>query len=216
MIPRIDLQVEPSFPDGVPMGMPPEDEISEEGYGFFRGVWDISGARRDDALAVIAEERRLVDLVDQVTATPGEFEAVATAVEDGSPDSLPPGFADRHPHSEILEIVGDGDRDEGVLDGLEIGVAGLSYALSSIGCFPAASCRSHSSGHSWSQRPVVFFAAERPTVHWLTPMVRDSGCGFGDGSGHGNLLLVEAPSISNLMDLANRIVTTAERQSFNR
>jgi hypothetical protein len=196
--------------------MPPEDEISEEGYGFFRGVWDISGASHSEALALIEEERHLAGLVDQATATPEEFEAVATAVEHGDPDSLPPGFAATYPGSEILEIVGDGDRDEGVLDALEIGVAGLAYALSSVGCFPAASCRSHSSGRSWSHRPVVYFAAERPTVHWLTPMVRDSGCGFGNGSGHGELLFVEAPSISNLMDLANRIVTTAERQSFNR
>ncbi|KAB2347260.1 hypothetical protein [Actinomadura rudentiformis] len=198
------------------MGLPPEDEISEEGYGFFRSVWDISGASHDDALAVIAEERHLADLVDQVTTTPEEFEAVATAIEDGAPGALPSGFAAKYGDGEILEIVGDGDRDEGVLAGLEIGVAGLSYALSSVGCFPAASCRSHSSDRTWSERPVVFFAAERATVHWLTPMVRDSGCGFGDGSDRGKLLLVEAPSISNLMDLANRIVTTTERQSFNR
>jgi hypothetical protein len=162
------------------------------------------------------EERHLAALLDQVAATEEEFEAVAYAVEYGAPDSLPSDFAARYPGSEILEIVGDGDRDEGVLDGLEIGVAGLSYALSSIGCFPAASCRSHSSGQSWSRRPVVYFAAERPTVHWLTPMVRDSGCGFGDGSGHGDLLFVQAPSITNLMDLADRIITTAERQSYNR
>nr|WP_127891997.1 hypothetical protein [Streptomyces sp. S10(2018)] len=216
MIPRTDIQVDPSFPEGAPMGMPLEEEISEEGYGFFRGVWDISGVSRDEALAVLEEERQLAALVDSVTTTPDEFEAVAHAVEWGDPDTLPSGFSAQHSQSEILEIVGDGNREEGVLDGLELGVAGVSYALSSIGCFPAASCRSHASGHSWSERPIVYFAAERPTVHWLMPMVRDSGCGFGDGSGHGRLLLVEAPSISNLMDLANRIVTTAGRQSYNR
>ncbi|MFG2658964.1 hypothetical protein [Streptomyces sp. NPDC048425] len=216
MIPRIDLQVDPSFPEGVPMCMPPEEEIDEEGYGFFRGVWDISGAKHADALTVIEEERHVVALVDQLTATPQEFEAVAISIENLAPDTLPPGFAARHPDSEILHIIGDGDGDEVILDGLEIGVAGLSFALSSIGCFPAASCRSHFSDHSWSVRPVVFFAAERPTVHWLTPLVRDSGCGFGDGSGHGELLLVEAPSISNLMDLAGQIVAKVERQSYNR
>lgn len=213
MIPRIDLPVDPSFPEGVPMGMPPEDEVSEEGYGFFRGVWDISGVTHEEARAMVEEERRLAHLVDQMSTTPKEFEAIATAVEDGAPDSLPPGFSDQYPGSEILEIVGDGDRDEGVLDSLEIGVAGLSYALSSIGCFPAASCRSHASARSWSDRPVIYFAAERPTVHWLAPLVRDSGCGFGDGSGHGELLFVEAPSISGLMDLANQILTQVERQS---
>lgn len=198
------------------MGMPPDEEISEEGYGFFRGVWDISGATRADALTVIEEERHLVDLIDQVTSTPTEFEAVSRAVEELDPDSLPTGFAARHPGNELLEVVGDGDGDEAVLDCLEIGVAGLSFALSSIGCFPAASCRSHVSGGSWSHRPVVYFAAERPTVHWLVPLVRDSGCGFGDGSGHGELLLVEAPSISNLMNLAGKIVAKAGRQSYNR
>ncbi|MFJ2632754.1 hypothetical protein ACIO6U_12495 [Streptomyces sp. NPDC087422] len=216
MIPRLDLQVNPSFPESVPMRMPSEDEVDEEGYGFFQGVWNISGASHADALTIITEERHLVDLVDQVAASPEEFEAVATAIENGTPDSLPQGFAAAHPRSEILEIVGDGDREESVLDGLEIGVAGLSFALSSIGCFPAASCRSHTSEHSWSEEPVVLFAAERTTVHWLTAMVRESGCGFGDGSGRGDLLYVEAPSITNLMDLANRIMATAGRQSFNR
>ncbi|MFF3300816.1 hypothetical protein [Streptomyces sp. NPDC002908] len=216
MIPRIDLEVDPSFPTGAPMGMPPEDEISEEGYGYFRGVWDISGVNRNEALAVVNEERRLAALVDEVTTRSDEFEAIASALEDGDPDALPPDFATRNPASEILELVGDGDREEAVLDGLELGVAGVAFALSSIGCFPAASCRSHATDRSWSDRPVVYFAAERPTVHWLVPLVRDSGCGFGDGSGHGGLLFVEAPSISNLMDLATAIVTKAERQSFNR
>ncbi|MGW6248383.1 hypothetical protein [Streptomyces roseolus] len=212
MIPHIDLSVDPSFPEGVPMALPPEDEISEEGYGFFRDVWDISGVTHDEARAVVDEERRLVDLVDQVTETVEEFEAIAGAVEVGNPNALPPNLADKRPNSEILEIVGDGDREIGVLDGLEIGVAGLSYALSSIGCFPAASCRSHATPRSWADRPVVFFAAERTTVHWLTPLVRDSGCGFGDGSDRGNLLLVEAPSISHLMDLASRILAQVEQQ----
>lgn len=217
MIPHTDLEVDPSFPGHLAMGMPAEDEVDEEGYGFFRGVWDISGASLRDAWAVIEEERRLADLVDQATATRQDFEAVAGAVEDGSPDDLPEGFAAEHPQSEILEIVGDGEREMAVLNGLEIGVAGLAYALSAIGCFPAASCRSHDSESSWSVRPVVFFAAERTTVHWLTPLVRESGCGFGDGSGNGQLLItIEASSITNLMDLARRIVTQAERQQLNR
>lgn len=186
------------------------------GYGFFRGVWDISGVTHEEARAIVEEERHLAHLVDQVTTTPEEFEAVAGAVESGDPDSLPAGFAERHPGSEILEIVGDGDREEGVLDGLEIGVAGLSFALSSVGCFPAASCRSHASGGSWSDRPVVYFAAERLTVHWLTPLVRDSGCGFGNGSDRGKLLFVEAPSISRFMELANQVLNQVERQSYNR
>ncbi|WP_158718801.1 hypothetical protein [Streptomyces sp. NRRL WC-3795] len=107
----------------------------------------------------------------------------------------------------------DRDPEDGSpLDALELGVAGLSYALASVGCFTAASCRSHYSDHSWSDRPVIFFAAERSTVEWLTPLVRQSGCGYADGSQRApRLLIVEAPSITNFMDLAGRVIQQAEQ-----
>ncbi|MFI9327814.1 hypothetical protein ACIGZJ_09740 [Kitasatospora sp. NPDC052868] len=214
MIPRFEIEVDPSFPAGADIGMPPEDEISEEGYGYFRDVWDISGATRAEAVSVIEGERRLVDLMDRASTTWEEFETLAVAVEMGDPEALPSDFAERYPDSELVEIVGDGEMDKPVLTGLDVGVAGLAWALSSIGCFPAASCRGHLGERPWTDRPVVFFAAEPVTVHWLTHLVRESGCGFADGGERGRLLIVEAPSISNLMDLAFRIVDQAERQSY--
>ncbi|MDX3638600.1 hypothetical protein [Streptomyces sp. MB09-02B] len=213
MIPVVDIEVDPTFPAGVALGLPPEDEIDEEGYGFFRGVWDIGAVSHEEAVTMVKEERLLASLVDLAASAHTDFEAIASALEANDPDCLPAGFAAEHPQSEIAELVGGGYDAEPLLGSLELGVAGLSYALTSVGCFTAASCRSHLSHHSWSERPIVYFAAERPTVHWLTPLVRDTGCGFGDGSGHGRLLFVEAPSIANFMDLADRIVSQVERQS---
>lgn len=213
LIPTMRLDVDPSFPASLAMGMPDEDEVSEEGYGYFRDVWAMGEVTHEEAIHMINEERRLVGLVDQGSQSHAEFEALAKALERGEPEYLPPGYASEHPSSELLQLLSELDEETPPLDALELGVAGLSYALTSIGCFTAASCRSHRSDTSWTDRPVIFFAAERPTVHWLTPMVRDSGCGFADGSERADkLLIVEAPSITNLMDLAERIVQQAERQ----
>jgi hypothetical protein len=164
---------------------------------------------------MIEEEKRLVSIVDQASETHAEFEAIAKAVEAGEIDYLPDGYAAQHPDSDVVKTVEDNAEDGSPLDALELGVAGLSYALTSVGCLTAASCRSHCPGDSWSDRPVIFFAAERPTVEWLTPLVRQSGCGYADGSERAaRLLIVEAPSIRNFMDLASRIVQQVERQGL--
>ncbi|MEV6649971.1 hypothetical protein [Streptomyces sp. NPDC051219] len=215
MIPTvdIDIDIDPRFPANLAMGLPEEEDVGEEGYGYFRDVWAIGEVSREEAVGMIEEEWRLVALVDQASRTHAEFEAMAKAVEAGELDYLPAGYAAQHPDSELVQVVGENAEDGSPLDALEIGVAGLSYALTSVGCFTAASCRSHYSDHSWADWPVIFFAAERPTVHWLTPLVHQSGCGFADGSERADrLLIVEAPSITNFMDLASRIVQQVERQ----
>ncbi|MFD8979109.1 hypothetical protein [Streptomyces sp. NPDC059564] len=213
MIPTTRIEVDPSFPAALAMGMPDEDQVSEEGYGFFRDVWALGEVSHGEAVRLIGEEKRLVRLVDQGSRNAAEFEALAKALERGEPEYLPPGYAAAHPGSELVQLVSELDEETATLDALELGVAGLSYALSSVGCFTAASCRSHHDGGTWSDRPVIFFAAERPTVHWLTPLIRDSGCGYADGSERAErLLIVQAPSISNFMDLAERIVQQAQRQ----
>lgn len=213
MIPTVDIVVDPTFPADLAMGLPDEEDVDEEGYGYFRDVWSIGKVSHEEAVSMINEERSLVTLVDQASSTRADFEAIAKALEAGELDYLPAGYAAQHPDSELVRFVGDIAEDRAPLDSLELGVAGLSYALTSVGCFTAASCRSHDSDHSWSDRPVVFFAAERPTVHWLTPLVSQSGCGFADGSERADrLLIVEAPSIANFMDLASRIVQQVERE----
>ncbi|MFI8927679.1 hypothetical protein ACIG3E_08395 [Streptomyces sp. NPDC053474] len=213
MIPIVDIEVDPRFPAKLAMGMPDAEDVDEEGYGFFRGVWAMGEVSYQEAVNMVDEERRFVDLVDQVSRTHSDFEAFAKALEMTEHEYLPAEYKAQNPDSNLVRVIDESAEDIPPLDGLELGVAGLSYALTSIGCFTAASCRSHYSDHSWSERPVVFFAAERSTVHWLTPLVSQSGCGFGDGSGHGErLLIIEAPSITNLMDLARRIVQLVRRQ----
>jgi len=65
------------------------------------------------------------------------------------------------------------------LGGLELGVAGLATALATIGgCFPAASCRAHSSKQSWSPYPVVLLATDEFRTRRLETDVASAGCGF--------------------------------------
>ncbi|WP_150493324.1 hypothetical protein [Streptomyces kanamyceticus] len=213
----MDIDVDPSFPANLAMGWPDEEDVSEEGYGYFHNVWAMGDVTRSEALAMIEEEQHLVRLVDQASRTDAEFEAVAKAVEAGELDYLPDDYATRYADSELIQLVTVFADEGSPLDTLELGVAGLTFALSSVRCFTAASCRRHCSDGSWSDRPVVFFAAERSTVQWLTPMVRESGCGFADGSERADkLLIVEAPSITNFMTLANLIVRLTERQDSSK
>ncbi|MET7896883.1 hypothetical protein [Streptomyces mirabilis] len=213
MIPAADIDVDPAFPAKLAMGLPDEEDVDEEGYGFFRDVWTIGEVSHEEAVRMIEKERRLVSLIDQASRTHADFEAMARAAEAGELEYLPAGYVAQHPDSELVRVVGAADEDDGALDALELGVAGLSYALTSVGCFTAASCRSHDSEGSWTDRPVIFFAAERPTVQWLTPLVHQSGCGFADGSERADrLLIIEAPSITNFIDLASRIVQQVQHQ----
>jgi hypothetical protein len=213
VIPIVDIDVDPTFPADLAMGLPDEEDVDEEGYGCFRDVWTIGEVSRAEAATMIEKERHLIYLVDQASKTDAEFEAIAKAVEIGELGYLPTGYAAQHPDSELVRVVGNHAENGTPLEALELGVAGLSHALTSVGCLTAASCRSHYSDHSWSDRPVVFFAAGRTTVRWLAPLLRQSGCGFADGSERAEkLLIVEAPTITNFMDLARHIVQQADPQ----
>jgi hypothetical protein len=97
------------------------------------------------------------------------------------------------------------------LDGLEIGVAGLAHALASVGCLTAASCRSHVSDRSWSDCPVVFFAAPAWRLELLADLIAAAGCGLEADRG---MLPIVAPSIVHMHALGEKIV--AERGSFRR
>lgn len=207
MIPFFDVEIDASFPENLSMGLPPEDEVDEEGYGYFHDVWAIGEVDRGEAVVIIEEERRIVDLIDRESTSCPEFEAMAKAVEEGNSAHLPKSFKEHRSDSELARLIEALDEEPAALDALEVGVAGLVYALNSVGCFTAASCRGHKADRPWSDFPVIFFAAERPTVLWLTPLVQESGCGFADGSGRGErLIVITAPSITNFMHLANSIV----------
>ena len=110
-----------------------------------------------------------------------------------------------------LERVVIPDSDYDPLDGLEVGVAGLSLALSAVGCLTAASCRSHPTEHSWSDYPVVLFAAPPWRVEILAQMLAPERCGLGAGR---DMLSIYAASVRHMHNLAERIL--AERARLRR
>jgi hypothetical protein len=151
-------------------------------------------------------EVRLVRLVDQDARDLREYEELASAVECPSPDNVSRTDL-QHIGTELgEEIAGEGPPG---LDGLDLGVAALVYALAAYGCLPAASCRGHvtePSQRPWADSPVVYFAADREHADRLVPLVRSSGCGFGFDDERPRLIVVEAPSVVETMELAESIL----------
>ncbi|MCX4588584.1 hypothetical protein OG819_02135 [Streptomyces sp. NBC_01549] len=90
MIPTVDMDVDPTFPTDLAMGLPDEEDVDEEGYGYFRDVWTIGEVSHEEAVKMIDEEKRLVSLVDQASQTQAEFEAIAKAIEVGNSTTCQP------------------------------------------------------------------------------------------------------------------------------
>lgn len=200
MIPRIELEIESEIPAGATYWTPAPDDIGDEGFGFFQNVWPIVDVSESEAAAVIDAERVAVAFADSGSSDEQEFEYLAKAVEDEYPDSLSddaPAFMS--------------DLSWGGLENLELGVAGLAYALAACGFFPAASCRSHHNGmHSWSEYPVVMFAADEVHTQKLRPFIEANGCGLEGDSARSDLLCIYAPSIIEMMNLAVALLAAKE------
>ncbi|HXG75728.1 MAG TPA: hypothetical protein VNJ53_04090 [Gaiellaceae bacterium] len=207
MIPfvKIDTEIPSPLPE---CAMPTAEEISEEGFGFFRGTWFIGHVSTGDAQFTLREEAELIRVLDAATSSPEEFEELASAIEANDLDELSEPLrrlATEHGVEELL------DEELVPLDGLEIGVAGVTHALSSIGCLTAASCRSHISAQSWSDCPVVFFAARPWRLELLADLIEPAGCGLRADRG---MLSIVAPSILYMHELGRSIVN--ERRRFRR
>ncbi|WP_157762321.1 hypothetical protein [Nocardia yamanashiensis] len=207
MIPKYSINVDPSLPTSAIYELPGDEDISDEGFGYFRETWRVSDDR-EDAIRVIANEVEALRWIDRKSRSGAEFERMARAIEADDKDLLLDNFGAEFHDNEISDLFEEDDFS--ILEGLELGVAGLSHALNSIGCVTAASCRGHISKNSWSPYPVVFFATTRDVADCLVPMVRDSGCGFDDASDRGNLIAIDAPSIANTINLAQLIVSRAK------
>jgi hypothetical protein len=192
--------------------MPAPDDITEEGFGYFRGTWFIGRVPISETQMVLRAEADIIEWLDQASSTPVEFEHLATAKESGETDAVPESLLRRAEETGINNFLWDVG-DDSPLEGLEIGVAGLSCALSSIRCLTAASCRSHDRTHSWSECPVVIFAAPSWRLTILADLVDAEGCGVGTETERG-LVTIYAPSIRQMHGLAVRIM--AERGMFRR
>ncbi|MDQ7906870.1 hypothetical protein RB614_20350 [Phytohabitans sp. ZYX-F-186] len=207
LIPRTDIDLDSALPGAATFWMPARDEIHDEGIGFFRGVWAIFDVPLSEAAVVVADERAAAAAVDAVATDAESFEDFARVIEGHNPD-----FPSEEPEDEadMATLAEHGDVDSVSLCGLDLGVAGLTYALAATGCVPAASCRSHAE-RSWSDRPVVLAAIDREHAQWLQPLVQRSSCGFGIDDERPEFLVIHARSITEMMDLAAAILAKAEQ-----
>jgi hypothetical protein len=203
LIPRIDIEVSRQLPAVATYWTPKSEDLSEEGFGFFRGTWLIASVSLEQARATMQTEVALAKDVAVLADSPEAFDEVAGAIESGDAAALPQGLCQREALTRACSYLSD---DALPLEGLELGVAGLVYALSSIGCWPAASCRGHPGPRPWSDSPVVFFAADQQRARALAPLVEVAGCGFDVDEARPNLLVVLGPSILETMALARQIL----------
>lgn len=210
MLPEASTTPAFHLPDGARAPMP--EEIDEEGFGYFRNVWYISpGQPRDEARALLRWERSVVAAIDGLADSAEAFDELAHVVEEFNTDSdhrrvEESEYPDLTEHErDVLEACLDtGDE---LLDGLELGVAALVFALAASGFHAAASCRGHASSTAWSDRPTVFFAGEREHIGQLEAAVLASGSRLEDGSVNGNgLVVIRAPSLTAAMNLADAIL----------
>mgnify|MGYP003576600042 CR=1 FL=1 len=199
MIPECDIR--PGILDPPPScPLPKRHEIPEENWGGFRDTWYLGQVPPVEAGEVLVHEGRALACLDHVATNQEEFELLAQALEWGEIDDLPPPFLKAFNEKGMKELMRDPD-DFSPLGGLEIGVAGLVHVLSAIGCVTAASCRWHGET-SWSDCPVVFFAAPDQKVEILAKLIREEGCGLRESRG---LLVIEASSVTDLHSLAELI-----------
>jgi hypothetical protein len=190
--------------------MPDRDEISEEGFGSFRGTWFIGRTTVQDAENVVGHEGDVLDALDRASSRADEFEHFATAAEGGDGSALSTRLAATFKASGLADLTAwEGGVDP--FESLEIGVAGLTCSLSAIRCLTAASCRWHITERSWSDCPVVFFAAPTWRVELLADLIASANCGLDADRG---MLKVYGRSVRDMHGLARLILD--ERERFRR
>lgn len=166
MIPCFSFELKSELPPEHTGWTPKKDDVSEEGLGGYRGTRLIQGEGVREARRVIAVERTLIALTAHLSADPGDFERVASALESEESETFPERLMESGALAEVEPCLGDGSP----VDGLELGVAGLVYALAAAGCWTAASCRGHPGEHAW---PLVqlyswlaIFTEQACCIHW--------------------------------------------------
>lgn len=205
MIPRTALLLDPSIPPEHTGWTPKGDDLSEEGFGGFRDTWIIRGVGVREAKALIKVERELIDIFDRFASNGEEFDAICSAFENGDATELPERLREPSVPEEIAaHIHGD---DFSASEGLDLGVAGLVYALASVGCWTAASCRGHPGKYAWSEHPLVAFACDRHRVSILQTLVKQARCGLTTDGHRDGLLAVVAESVEEMMALASLVVS---------
>lgn len=204
MYPRKDVELHPELPDAAKFWTPGPDDVDEEGFGYFRGVWPIIDVTEEEAREMLQRDREASSFVSELAPTEAEFDSIAKVVETGESNRANNLAADKR--AALSPYIAEDEDDPVPLEDLEVGVTGLVYALSAAGAYPAASCRGHPGGYVWSDVPVVLFAIDRCRAHVLAPLVKDTGCGFGIDPARRELLSVYSSSIEETISLAEAII----------
>lgn len=201
MFPVSSLLGSSTIPSDATFWMPKPEDIDEEGIGgFFRETWLIKDVPVREARWLMQEERRIAEIVGNLAATAEDFDRLAHAVEDGYAGNV----LTATERAALDEFVSD---DEGAaLNSLELGVAGLAYALAAVRIIPAASCRGHPGDRAWSDCPVVLFATTEYRANALQPHVEAADCRFGIDAARPDLLAVQGRSILDMMALADAVL----------
>jgi hypothetical protein len=203
--PSADIELNPALPARAEFWVPEPDEIDDyEGFGLFQDVWPIVGVSAGDAAAVARGDRLLCRVVGDLARDAADFDVLAAVVETGSADEADGITAGS------LAALAPYLTGKAALEGLEAGVAGLVYALSAAGMFPAASCRGHPESDSWSAVPIVMFAADRVHAEALQPLVQGSRCGFGFDPVRPELLVVTGRSVEDTLRLGGAVLASIE------
>ncbi len=205
MYPTAAIELDPSLPANAEFWVPEPDEIDDyEGFGMFQDVWPITDVSVDGANAVAREDGRLCQVVADLARDATDFDVLAAAIETGSVGE------DDDIGAESLAALAPYLAGKAPLEGLEAGVAGLVYALSAAGMFPAASCRGHAEPDAWSAIPVAMFAADRAHAEALQPLVEGSGCGFGLDPVRPELLVINGRSVEDTLRLGHAVLASIE------
>jgi hypothetical protein len=200
-----------TIPGGATFWLPKPEDIDEEGIGaYFRDTWLIKDVPVREARQLRKKEQRIAEIVGRLADTPEDFDRLAYAAEgDYDPDDTNDGFhLSATEQVELYEFL-SGDQTGG-LESLELGVAGLVYALASVRIIPAASCRGHPGDIAWSDRPVVLFATTEYRAKALQPLVEATDCRFNIDSARPDLLVVEGQSVLNTMALADAVLKSRD------
>jgi len=127
-------------------------------------------------------EKKVIEYADKNSKTIREFEKILEGISNSE------------------------DFDLGALDGLDVGIASLTIALSATGCAPISSCRSHPNS-TYVDRPTVAFFAGPQIARKLLRLTKDMPIGlFSDDIEQGyNGILVFSNSIISMMDYGQKL-----------
>ncbi len=171
--------------------VPTFEEVAKDGFGHFADTWYVGRPSIEEADELVRYELEGIEALDRAGVDASEFELFTLALEDGETATLSESQLRTFATAGLQDLAPAPD-DAVLLGGLEIGVAGLVYALAAGGCPTAASCRSHAHDRSWANYPTVFFGWPEDVLSTLGLLASRADCGLREAEG---LVEAYAPSI---------------------